>query len=52
MKELKNYQENAIKQLLTLTNMYLELPGNETLILQAPTGSGKTFMMSQYIKNN
>lgn len=49
MRELKNYQEEAIVQLLTYSSMYFNLNGNETIVFQSPTGSGKTFMMSRYI---
>lgn len=49
MKELKKYQEKAIEQLLTLSKMYFDLEGNETIVLQAPTGSGKTFTMARYM---
>lgn len=49
MKELKKYQEKAIVQLLTLSKMYFDLEGNETIVLQAPTGSGKTFTMARYM---
>lgn len=41
MKELKNYQIDAIKQLMDFTNMFLERNRNETIIFQSPTGSGK-----------
>lgn len=49
MKLLKNYQETAINQLLTLSKMYFNTDEAETIIFQSPTGSGKTFMMSNYI---
>lgn len=49
MRKLKNYQEKAIMQLLTLSKMYFELEGSETIVLQAPTGSGKTFTMARYM---
>lgn len=49
MKKMMSYQEEAVNQLLTLSNMYFKIPGNETIVLQAPTGSGKTFMMTNYI---
>ena len=49
MKILKEYQENAINKLLQRTKTLLNEEGNETIIFQAPTGSGKTFMMTKYI---
>ena len=49
MKELKKYQEKAILQLITLSKMYFDIEGSETIVLQAPTGSGKTFTMARYM---
>lgn len=49
MKQLKKYQDVAVYQLLSLSDMYLKIDGEETLVLQSPTGSGKTFMMTNYI---
>lgn len=49
MKQLKKYQDVAVYQLLSLSDMYLKIPGEETLVLQSPTGSGKTFMITNYI---
>ena len=51
MKELKSYQDKAVKKLLTLSNMYLDDEDEkETIVLQSPTGSGKTFMISKYMQ--
>lgn len=49
MKELKNYQLNAISQLMGFTDMFLNTPKNETVVFQSPTGSGKTVTMARYI---
>ena len=49
MKQLKNYQEEAIEQLLTYSNMYFKIDGKETIVFQAPTGSGKTFTMARFM---
>lgn len=49
MKELKNYQIEAINQLMAFTNLYLSTTKNETIVFQSPTGSGKTITMSRYI---
>lgn len=49
MKELKNYQINAISQLMGFTDMFLNTPKNETIVFQSPTGSGKTVTMARYI---
>ena len=51
MRELKRYQEKAIMQLLTYSKMYFDLEGNETIVLQAPTGSGKTFTMARFMQD-
>ncbi len=50
MREVKNYQERAIKRLSIVSEMYLEENGKETIVLQSPTGSGKTFMMAKYMQ--
>ena len=50
MKELKKYQEEAIDKLLVLSEMYIKDGKGGTLVLQAPTGSGKTFMMSIFMQ--
>lgn len=49
MKELKNYQINAISQLMGFTDMFLNTQKNETIVFQSPTGSGKTVTMARYI---
>lgn len=49
MIELKKYQEQAIKQLITASKMFFETDNNETIVFQSPTGSGKTFMITNYI---
>lgn len=49
MKELKNYQEKAIKRLIHHSLFYLSEDGKETIVFQAPTGSGKTFTMARFI---
>lgn len=51
MKVLKKYQEVAVDKLISRTKDFLKEEGNETIVFQAPTGSGKTFMMIQYINN-
>lgn len=50
-KQLKKYQEQAVDELLLKTKLLLDKKNNKkTIVFQAPTGSGKTFMMSQYIE--
>ncbi|MFA6547406.1 MAG: DEAD/DEAH box helicase family protein [Candidatus Magasanikbacteria bacterium] len=49
-KELKQYQEKAVEKLVSRTQELLaENFEKKTIVFKAPTGSGKTFMMSQYI---
>jgi type III restriction enzyme len=50
-KQLKKYQEQAVDELLLKTKLLLGKEiDKKTIIFQAPTGSGKTFMISQYIE--
>ncbi len=50
VKELKRYQEKAVDKLVSRTKELLaEKLDKRTIVFQSPTGSGKTFMMSQYI---
>ncbi len=51
MKRLKDYQRQAIDELKGYTNMYLKTPKNETIVFQAPTGSGKTITIARYIQD-
>lgn len=48
--EFKNYQENAVVDLKRETNRLLDTDGNKVLIFKAPTGSGKTLMMAEFLK--
>jgi type III restriction enzyme len=48
--EFKNYQENAVVRLKRETNELLESENDKVLIFKAPTGSGKTLMMAEYLK--
>jgi type III restriction enzyme len=51
MNQLKRYQEKAVNKLVTRTKELLaEKKQKATIVFQSPTGSGKTFMMSQYIE--
>ncbi|MCI8310542.1 MAG: DEAD/DEAH box helicase family protein, partial [Clostridia bacterium] len=49
MKPMKKYQEQAVNQLILASKMYFQTENNETIVLQSPTGSGKTFMLTNYI---
>lgn len=51
MRELKKYQEINVEKLLRRTKDFLLEDGNETIVFQSPTGSGKTFMATKYINS-
>jgi len=51
MIELKDYQTTAIKNLHYKIENSLRSSENEIVIFQAPTGSGKTVMVSQLLKD-
>jgi len=48
--QLKIYQENAIDDLLTKSKRLLGYSGSKKLVFKAPTGSGKTIMMAEFLK--
>ncbi len=48
--QLKIYQENAIDELLTKTRRLLGYSGSKKLVFKSPTGSGKTIMMAEFLK--
>ena len=48
--QLKDYQEKAIDKLLNKTKELLVLSGGKKLVFKAPTGSGKTIMMAEFLK--
>ena len=48
--QLKIYQENAIEELLEDSKKLLERPEPQKMIFKAPTGSGKTIMMAEFLK--
>ncbi len=47
---LKYYQENAIDELLAKTKRLLGYSGSKKLVFKSPTGSGKTIMMAEFLK--
>lgn len=48
--ELKAYQDEKIEELKNKVNELLELDGNKLCIFEAPTGSGKTIMVGDFLK--
>ena len=48
--QLKIYQENAIEELLDDSRKLLERAEPQKLIFKAPTGSGKTIIMAEFLK--
>lgn len=48
--EFKNYQEKAIVKLKKEVNELLDSEGNKICIFKAPTGSGKTLMMAEFLR--
>ena len=50
MIELRDYQKRAVESLKKKVQNVLDTPDNEIVIFQAPTGSGKTVMVSEMLK--
>lgn len=51
LKELRKYQAEAVDDLIYKSKLLLNKNlDKRTIVFQSPTGSGKTFMVSQYIK--
>jgi len=48
--QLKIYQENAIDDLLAKSKRLLSYSGSKKLVFKSPTGSGKTIMMAEFLK--
>ncbi len=48
--QLKTYQEDAIDDLLDKAKKLLNMADGKTLVFKAPTGSGKTIMMAEFLK--
>jgi type III restriction enzyme len=48
--QLKNYQENAIEELLEKAKRLLGRTGEKKLKFKSPTGSGKTITMAEFLK--
>ena len=48
--QLKIYQEDAISDLLDKAKKLLSAGGDKKLVFKAPTGSGKTIMIAEFLK--
>ncbi|MDO8728695.1 MAG: DEAD/DEAH box helicase family protein [bacterium] len=48
--QLKAYQEEKVEELKDKVNELLELVGDKLCIFEAPTGSGKTVMVGEFLK--
>jgi len=48
--QLKIYQEDAINELLDKAKKLLNMEDGKKLVFKAPTGSGKTIMMAEFLK--
>lgn len=51
MIEPKGYQTEVVKRLREKIERLLKSSENEVIVFQSPTGSGKTFMISELLKN-
>lgn len=50
MFRLRNYQERHTNELLNKVNHFLNSDSSKVIVFKAPTGSGKTIMMAEFIK--
>ncbi len=48
--QLKQYQDEKVEELKNKVNELLELDGSKLCIFEAPTGSGKTIMVGEFLK--
>ena len=48
--QLKNYQNKAIKKLVSRSEELLEQSGQGKLVFKSPTGSGKTIVTAEFLK--
>ena len=47
---LKNYQEKRVQELISTTLRLISENGSKSIVFKAPTGSGKTVMMQEYLR--
>ncbi len=50
MIRLRDYQETAVRELAEKSRRLARSSGSKLLVFKAPTGSGKTMMMAEYLK--
>lgn len=48
--QIKDYQNTAIRKLLTRSKELLDQSGQKKIVFKSPTGSGKTIMMAEFMK--
>ena len=48
--KLKNYQEDAVEEILNKSKEFLQKNRPKTIVFQSPTGSGKTIMTADLLK--
>ena len=48
--QLRDYQRESVEKLKFTANSLLELASNKTIVFEAPTGSGKTVIMAEFLK--
>src|SRR4030043_1621852 len=48
--QLKTYQENTVDELLGKAKKLLKYSSEKKLVFKSPTGSGKTIMMAEFLK--
>src|SRR4030042_2832986 len=48
--QLKTYQEDAIEELLVKAKRLIGYAGEKKIVFKSPTGSGKTIMMAEFLK--
>ena len=47
---LRPYQDRAVSDLYSATTYLLQKAGNKVIVLKAPTGSGKTIMVAEFLR--
>ncbi|MFC2006555.1 DEAD/DEAH box helicase [Chloroflexota bacterium] len=47
---LRPYQDNAVSELYSSSTSLLQKAGNKVIVFRAPTGSGKTIVMAEFLR--